>query len=555
MISLAVFSLIPILILGIISVYFSREVNLHEFRENSSEILKELSEQTSIFMNLNKAVLTSVTVSMLGIKDLSAERDCIQAMLRRYTVDFESILEIYLFDADKNQIVNTETEFNPNPELLKELINYLNSENYSPSVYFTEEHIPFYYDFEIGFLASGEKYILASKTSFMDIWAYIHSKKIGKNGIVFLVNSKNKIVAHPKINMVFKEKFFLIPESDKNYFRYRNVSNEKCFGTAKELVPGEITVILEKPVEEVFGSSRRIAVFTVIIVALMLILISAVSSRFGLRIVRNINNLMNGMKTISSGNLKFRIKPQGEEEFQNIAEGINIMTDRVLDMQEELSEKRQLAEIGTLTSKIAHDLRNPLTPIKTFSELLPEKFDDDEFRAKFSRIVIPRIQFIDDFISEMLEYGKPYKPEIKQFNLSELLMELVSFWREHAEKNNIGITLNCGKDEINISADRDKIFEALMNLMKNAIESFTEETKKREIIISITKIANSKKFILTFDDTGDLISDSKKENMFKPFYTTKKTGTGLGLPIVRKIFDANGWKIKLGNLHKFIITN
>ncbi|MCK4665490.1 hypothetical protein KAU33_01990, partial [Candidatus Dependentiae bacterium] len=364
---LIVFSLLPIIVLGLISIYFSRDVNLREFRNNSDLILVELSNEIQEYINHNKNILTSITISMLESKNLESELQKEQALLRRYIFDYDTFLELYIFDENLKPLTSSNEDFTHSEKLIEELRKFGSQDKYIPEIYFTEEGLPFYYDFEYGFLSNGEKYIVGGKISLISIWTYLHTKKIGKEGLVFLLDKDNTLIAHPKIQKVFQQEKFPGELTDSNYFYYRNFDNIKCIGISRRIHSNHIRLVLERPANEVFTTSRRITLFLIIITLILIILITFISSRIGLIIVNNINNLLGGMKTISSGDLQFRIESKGEEEFREIADGINKMTDEILEMQDELAEKRQLAEIGTLTSKIAHDLRNPLTPIKTFS--------------------------------------------------------------------------------------------------------------------------------------------------------------------------------------------
>lgn len=207
---------------------------------------------------------------------------------------------------------------------------------------------------------------------------------------------------------------------------------------------------------------------------------------------------------------------------------------------EMLAEKDKMESLGFLLLKIAHEIRNPLTSIKNFIELLPTEYDDPEFRQSLFYHVPNQIKQIDEMLSNLLEYSRPAKADKTKFIVSEILKDLII---ESIIKttNSMDVKIKYDIDEgIYLDCDKNHIKQILINLLLNAVQAVpvggTIKIKvKRKMDYCVISIIN--------DISNEVKID--KDKLFDPFYTTKPQGTGLGLFITYQLVKENGGEIKV----------
>ncbi len=204
------------------------------------------------------------------------------------------------------------------------------------------------------------------------------------------------------------------------------------------------------------------------------------------------------------------------------------------------SEK--LATLGLTASTLAHEIKNPLSSIKTFSQLLPEKYADSDFRETFASIVPSEIQRIDNLVTELLTFAKqaPAASPMERFEISALIDDSLKLLSKQFQKNGIKVIRNYG-ERIFIRGERDRIKQALINIISNGCQAMEGGGS-----LKITAGLNDKVTII-IEDTGPGIAEKDMEKIFEPFFTTKETGNGLGLTISKKIVDDHGGTISVAS--------
>ncbi|MCM8789176.1 MAG: ATP-binding protein, partial [Candidatus Omnitrophica bacterium] len=208
-------------------------------------------------------------------------------------------------------------------------------------------------------------------------------------------------------------------------------------------------------------------------------------------------------------------------------------------LQSQIERNERLASLGILAGGIAHEIRNPLVALKTFSQLLPEKFDDEEFRSNYVKVVIPEIERINHLVEQLLAFAKPGPPRMEKVNLISIIQTVTILMSAQEKFKNINITVDADKDTINIIADPEKIKQALLNILLNSAEAI--ENKFGEIRISVKK--ESERVVIEIQDNGRGIQPEYLDKIFDPLFTTKPDGTGLGLTIVNEIIAQHSGKI------------
>jgi signal transduction histidine kinase len=208
-------------------------------------------------------------------------------------------------------------------------------------------------------------------------------------------------------------------------------------------------------------------------------------------------------------------------------------------MQQELIRSERLKAVATLAAGMAHEIKNPLTAIKTFTEHLKEKKDDPEFISKFERIVGGETDKINRIVHQLLDFAKPAPLQLGTTNLNHLLDDTLSLLSNDIIKHKIKLIKEyC--DIPDISADANQLKQAFLNLLLNAIEAMPNGGN---LTLRTSKNVAKNKTEVVIQDTGLGISKKDLSHIFDPFYSTKDKGTGLGLSITYEIIKKHNGSI------------
>jgi len=197
-----------------------------------------------------------------------------------------------------------------------------------------------------------------------------------------------------------------------------------------------------------------------------------------------------------------------------------------------------------LAASMSHEIRNPLVAIKTFAQLLPERFDDADFRKEFSEIVVKEVDRLDKIINQINNFAHPPELVFKSVDLRKLVQKGIAIARDRFHANgHVEVETSLPSDLPKVSGDETALAEVFAHLVANAAEALSGRSKAR-ITLSAKPIHEGKRasgVVVTVRDNGKGIAPELKEKVFSPFCTTKPRGMGLGLPIVKRtVFDHHG---------------
>jgi len=202
----------------------------------------------------------------------------------------------------------------------------------------------------------------------------------------------------------------------------------------------------------------------------------------------------------------------------------------------------RLASLGTLTAGLAHEIRNPLTAIKTLTQLLPERLDDEEFRNEFLHIASGEVDRISSLVNELLEFARPSDPRFELEEINPILDGMILLTSTEWKKKKIEIVKDYLQDLPPVSIDREQIKQVFLNILLNAIEATPANGKIVVKTRSYLKPGGHPYLQVEIADNGSGIQKESLEDIFNPFFTTKPKGSGLGLSISNQIVqDHDGY--------------
>jgi signal transduction histidine kinase len=226
----------------------------------------------------------------------------------------------------------------------------------------------------------------------------------------------------------------------------------------------------------------------------------------------------------------------------------------VRELEQQLQRSDRLAALGTMAAGLAHEIKNPLTSLLTFSRHLERKFDDADFRAKFQRVVPGELERINGITERLLELSRPSRLTFALVRPASLVERAVELYTETLESKDLEVVREYARDTPMITADPDALHRALVNLIANALEAM-ERGGRLTLRVGwgdtpmgvVAARRRDRDVKIEIEDTGTGIAPGDADRIFTPFFTTKDRGTGLGLAITHKIVEDHGGTIALSS--------
>jgi len=219
---------------------------------------------------------------------------------------------------------------------------------------------------------------------------------------------------------------------------------------------------------------------------------------------------------------------------------------RLKELEGEKRRAERLASIGALASGIAHEIKNPLVAIKTFAELLPERFTEKDFREDFSQVVIREIARIDDLVARLRGLAAPAARPLPSLDLRSPIEETLVLLRGQLEQKRVRVRRLYERTLPQVAGDPAQLKQLFLNLFMNALEAM-DAGGELTIRLSRRESIGVSSLLAEVSDTGSGIPQDMLGKVFDPFVTTKPGGSGLGLAICRGIADAHRATIRVEN--------
>jgi len=296
------------------------------------------------------------------------------------------------------------------------------------------------------------------------------------------------------------------------------------------------------------GIKITFAMIYVVVVSLLLFLSIIISINFASRLTKPIINLISASEKISAGNLDAKVAEiDADDEVVKLNQNFNLMIEKLKKQQDKLLLSERHSAWESVARKLAHEIKNPLTPIQLSIDRIREKYLDktgsekDNF-STYLDTINKQIKNIEYLVNEFSDFARMPKPILKKINLNDIILRVVNLHELSTEK--IQFVTSDFKTKRYIKGDEEQLNRVFLNLIKNSVESIGE--KKNKIIdlqgkIGIDITSDNDYIYVNIIDNGIGFEHVDKRKMLTPYFTTKKKGTGLGLAIVLKIInDHNG---------------
>ena len=303
--------------------------------------------------------------------------------------------------------------------------------------------------------------------------------------------------------------------------------------------------------EKSTGIKISFAIIYIIVVSLLLFVSISIAIRFSSRFFRSINNLILASTSIGNGNLDIKVpEVKTDKDLEILNKNFNQMIERLKDQQNKLVINERHEAWGSLARKLAHEIKNPLTPIQLTIDRLKNKYSSEltekntnDFKENL-KIINNQIKQIEKLVNEFSDFARMPKPIFQNNDLIILMEDNIKLLQELDDTIKINFDHNIKR--IIFNSDKEQLSRVFLNLIKNSIESIEQKTENmgnfnKNITIELNDYGDHISLIIEDNGVGFKSLNKNIKEILNPYFTTKKQGTGLGLSIVNKIInDHNG---------------
>ena len=263
---------------------------------------------------------------------------------------------------------------------------------------------------------------------------------------------------------------------------------------------------------------------------------------------------LTGFKSQREWEEKKRYQDAAGELEQNL-QLLDQQTDTLSNLDKQLRQYDRLAVIGELTASLAHEVRNPLGSIRGAVEIMRDEIPEKLKKSDFFQILIEETQRLSTVVENYLQYARRQSPEIKKFDIKETIINAEVLLSRQFTRNNHNLNIQLPDGPCYTNGDPNQLWQILINLLVNADQAMPGTG---DIVVRLISIGNAKGderanqdderelwYEISVVDQGIGMTTEQLENIYKPFFSSKSSGTGLGMAIVKRIADENKWKINI----------
>ncbi len=303
-----------------------------------------------------------------------------------------------------------------------------------------------------------------------------------------------------------------------------------------------LTVVV--PDDALQETLRQVAGATALLGALAVLAAVALGFLVARRMTRDLDAVVTGAQAVSRGDLEHQVPVRGRDEIGEVAAAFNAMTGELRDSKERLLHAERVAAWQDIARSLAHEIKNPLTPIQMSVETMRRSFDKQhpsfgEIFDESTRTILEEVSRLKKIVGEFSQFARLPKPEKRPCDLNEIVQSALTLYR-----GAVRVVEDLEPALPPLDADKDQLTQVVLNLLENARDAVTARGSDDSVgRISVRTRRKGAWIELEVEDNGPGFDPGARERLFTPYFTTKETGTGLGLSIAQRIVAEHGGKI------------
>lgn len=306
---------------------------------------------------------------------------------------------------------------------------------------------------------------------------------------------------------------------------------------------GRIYCLL-RPMETIADAKRTLTLYMLGIAIVVTALVALISHRIGKNITEPIKDLVGFTEQVADGNLEEQCEVKTHDEIGDLTIAFNQMTEELKQSRDKLIQAERLATAGKMSASFAHEIRNPLSSMRMLSQMLQQKPETSDEQQKSLQYILEEIERIDNIVKGLMDFASPTKLHLEIQSLTPVWQSVLTLMEANLTHHQIELSLDLASDLPDFNFDTDKIKQAFMNVVLNAMEAMPQGGT-----LTISTFQENEMVCIRICDTGIGISEEDVEHLFEPFFTRKTKGTGLGLANVKRIVEEHGGTVDIESVH------
>lgn len=558
-------ALVPMTLFGIIAVWTARETSRQIVAEENLQVANRAAHQIEQYVTNSMMVLEALAqnLSKTDLKGWQKER-----MVRNYTLQFEQFQSIDLTDKTGQALATSRLDTAIRDRTQEEAIRVaLSGRIYRSEVYISKNFAP---SMTVGIPLKALDEVqgaVVGQLNLIEMWRLVDSIRIGQEGHAFVVSKEGLLIAHglnsAKERVFRQERVGPLPiataalKGEMKSLVYADQGGVEQIGVSAPIESLGWGLVIEQPTREAYAASARLTFQLTILVGLFLILMILVGMIGGRRsVVTPIRELIRGIREVGGGNLAKKVKILTRDEFLELGDAFNAMTERLSLLEENIRRNERAVLLGRIAGGLVHDLKHPIKNLENSSSLILKKYDDPKMRDVYQGVVKRELANLNRFLDNLLHLSRPTPIQPVTVGLSPFFKEFVEAFRmdprcaiekvegtseDHLTDGKVQISVRIDPPDLTIWADRFALERILKNLTVNGLEAMPNGGRlvfsARSVPPNLTEISVS--------DSGSGIPPERLKNLFEDYTTTKRKGLGLGLATCKKIVEEHRATIRV----------
>ena len=301
---------------------------------------------------------------------------------------------------------------------------------------------------------------------------------------------------------------------------------------------------LLRPMEAIAEAKQTLTWYMLSTAVLVIGLVALISHLIGRNLTNPIKVLVDSTARVATGDLDEQCELKTHDEIGDLAAAFNQMTQDLKKSRDQLIQAERLATAGKMSASFAHEIRNPLSSMRMLAQMLMQKPEmSQEQHQQSLRYILEEIERIDSIVKGLMDFARPATLNLEQQSLTPVLQAVLDLMEANLAHHKIQLVLDLSPETPEIQFDSDKLKQAFMNIVLNAMEAMPQGG-----VFKVSTLMENNSVLIKVEDTGVGIPEEDLEHLFEPFFTRKTRGTGLGLANVKRILEEHGGSVEIESI-------